>query len=175
MAETLPIGTLEATAEPAKRKVPNNILGKDDFMSLMLTQIRHQDPLEPMDNTESIAQLAQFSSLEQMQNMANGIGSVLNAVQSGNKAASLGMIGKYVEAFTITEDENGSAVQENVTGKVRGVDFTTENPTIVVDVNGKILRIPQTQVQGVAELPAQSTQPGSQGASTEETENKLES
>ncbi|MBT3785321.1 flagellar hook assembly protein FlgD, partial [bacterium] len=47
MAETLPIGTLEATAEPAKRKVPNNILGKDDFMSLMLTQIRHQDPLEP--------------------------------------------------------------------------------------------------------------------------------
>ncbi|MBT3785208.1 hypothetical protein HOF92_09535 [bacterium] len=85
------------------------------------------------------------------------------------------MIGKYGEAFTITEDENGSAVQENVTGKVRGVDFTTENPTIVVDVNGKILRIPQTQVQGVAELPAQSTQPGSQGASTEETENKLES
>ena len=101
--ETPPVGTLEATHEPFERKVPRKLLGKDDFMSLMLTQIRHQDPLEPMDNTESIAQLAQFSSLEQMQNVATGVDNVLTAINSGNKAAALGMIGKYVEGFVLTE------------------------------------------------------------------------
>ena len=44
-------------------------LGKDEFLTLLITQMQNQDPLNPMDNTEMIAQLAQFSSLEQMQNL----------------------------------------------------------------------------------------------------------
>ena len=44
-------------------------LGKDDFLKLMLTQMQHQDPLQPMDNQQMVSQMAQFSSLEQMANM----------------------------------------------------------------------------------------------------------
>lgn len=44
-------------------------LGKDDFLKLLITQMGHQDPLNPADGTEQLAQLAQFSSLEQMENM----------------------------------------------------------------------------------------------------------
>ena len=44
-------------------------LDKDAFLKLLITQMQNQDPLNPMDNKESIAQLAQFSSLEQMQQM----------------------------------------------------------------------------------------------------------
>lgn len=44
-------------------------LGKDAFMNMLLAQIRYQNPLEPVSNTDFIAQLAQFSSLEAMQNM----------------------------------------------------------------------------------------------------------
>lgn len=161
MAEALPIGTLEATLEPPKRKVPNNVLGKDDFMSLMLTQIRHQDPLEPKDNTESIAQLAQFSSLEQMQNVATGITEVLGAINAGNKAAALSMIGKYAEGFEMIEDDTGSAKQEFVLGQVKGVDFTTAEPTIVLQVGDRTLRLPQNQVTGVADSLPKDVEPGS--------------
>jgi len=40
-----------------------DVLGKDDFLQLLVTQLQNQDPLNPMDSTEFTAQLAQFSSL----------------------------------------------------------------------------------------------------------------
>ena len=56
-----------------ERKVGSQ-LGKDDFLLLLVTQMKYQDPLEPTSNTEYVAQLAQFTELEYMQNMTDVTG-----------------------------------------------------------------------------------------------------
>jgi flagellar basal-body rod modification protein FlgD len=45
-------------------------MGKDEFLRMLVTEMKNQDPLNPVDNKEMIAQLAQFSSLEQMKNVS---------------------------------------------------------------------------------------------------------
>ncbi len=97
-------------------------LGKDDFLKLLMAQLTHQDPTEPMDNSQFIAQMAQFSSLEQMYNVSNGFNKMASIMQS-NEAA--GTLGKVVEL-----DVEGEQVSGVVEGFTRG-----ENPQIQVNGN----------------------------------------
>ena len=64
---------LAAATQTSNNVQPGGELGKDEFLNLLVTQLSNQDPLNPMDSTESIAQLAQFSALEQMQNVAEQV------------------------------------------------------------------------------------------------------
>lgn len=104
-------------------------LGKDQFLQLLITQLKHQDPINPVEDKEFIAQLAQFSSLEQMQNLNTTLGDMMLAQQ---KLTALGqatnLIGKEVELFT----KEG----ESLFGKVSGVQFRNGWPELMV--NGKL-------------------------------------
>jgi flagellar basal-body rod modification protein FlgD len=51
------------------KRVPMKVLGQDDFLQLLVTQMRNQDPMSPMADTEFIAQMAQFTTLEQSRQM----------------------------------------------------------------------------------------------------------
>ncbi|MBN2227390.1 MAG: flagellar hook capping protein [candidate division Zixibacteria bacterium] len=80
----------------------SSVLGKDDFLQLLVTQLTNQDPLEPMSDTEYIAQLAQFSSLEQLQNLNDSMEAGLNwdylQLQTINNTMATNLIGKDVRA-----------------------------------------------------------------------------
>lgn len=82
----------------------NAVLGKDDFLMLLVTQLENQDPLDPMDNTEFVAQLATFSSLEQLQNVNTGLEQVKDSMSVMNQGQAVSYIGKNVRAA-------GSALQ----------------------------------------------------------------
>lgn len=83
--------------DPAKiRKVGNNQLDKDAFMKLMLTQMKHQDPTNPMQSHEMAAQLAQFTSLEQLNNINATLEGMKNAQQPATNYQALNFIGKKV-------------------------------------------------------------------------------
>ena len=61
------------------RGTGSNSMDKDAFFKLMLTQLKYQDPTNPMKNHEMAAQLAQFSGLEQMSNMNSTLSEIKNA------------------------------------------------------------------------------------------------
>ncbi len=63
----------KAEAPEAVERVPVKILGQNEFLKLLVTQMRNQDPMQPVSDTEFIAQMAQFSSLEQTKTMSADI------------------------------------------------------------------------------------------------------
>jgi flagellar basal-body rod modification protein FlgD len=83
-------------------------LGKDQFLSILITQLRHQDPLQPMQDREFIAQMAQFTSLEQLMN----INTQLTAMSQSLGAAS-NLIGKQISWMFKPEDGSESTAMKS--------------------------------------------------------------
>lgn len=71
-------------------------MGKDDFLTLLITQLQNQDPLNPADSTEYTAQLAQFSSLEQLSNVNANLEYMQLYQASINNAQAVSFIGKEI-------------------------------------------------------------------------------
>jgi len=112
----------QATNNSSKTSSSRNTtgeLGKDDFLNLLIIQLRYQDPLNPVDDKEFIAQMAQFSSLEQMQNM--------NKTVTQSQAYSL--MGKRVTANIVDEGTNALTVVE---GTVTGVKIQSGKAYVIV-------------------------------------------
>jgi flagellar basal-body rod modification protein FlgD len=71
-------------------------MGKDQFLTLLVAQLRHQDPLNPMESTEFTAQLAQYSSLEQLFNINDNLELMKSSQDQNARFQALSLIGKDV-------------------------------------------------------------------------------
>ena len=97
-------------------------LDKDDFLMLLVTQMKYQDPLEPESNTEYVAQLAQFSTLEQMENLNN----------TTTNTSAYTLVGKQVR-IKETSDTGAEKETQGMVGYVK-----MENGKPYVSVNGEM-------------------------------------
>jgi len=111
-------------------------LGKDDFLKLLITQLSHQDPTQPMTDQQFIAQMAQFSSLEQMQNIAKSI-------EVMNQSQNFYYLGKYV----IGKD---SISGEEVQGLVEAI-FKDESGEVYLKVKESAINKNNILVVGLPE------------------------
>lgn len=109
--------------------VANGTMGKSDFLKMLTTQMRYQDPLNPMDNTAMVAQMATFSQLEQMLNMTNAF--------VGMQASS--MVGRTVFATSV----DGSLLS----GVVKSVSINNDVPVLTLE-DGSLVAL--QDVQGVS-------------------------
>lgn len=71
-------------------------LGKDAFMQLLVTQLKFQNPLEPMDNKDFIAQLSQFTSLEELGSIREAFDASLATQRTMNQTMAVGLLGREV-------------------------------------------------------------------------------
>ena len=93
-------------------------IDKNQFLTLLVTELKNQDPTAPVDQKDTLAQLAQFSSLEQVQNLNQTL-----TAQGGFSALSqsAGLIGKTVTT-------SGDTVKAGVTGVVTAVSVQAGKP-----------------------------------------------
>jgi flagellar basal-body rod modification protein FlgD len=107
--------TTTALTGTSPTKADPNILGKDDFLKLMVAQMKNQDPMSPADDKDNIAQMAQFSSLEQITNLANATQELANKM---SLTQNVGLLGHTV-TYTGTDGTS-------VSGAVDGLDIATD-------------------------------------------------
>ncbi len=84
------------SATDTTRTTGSKELGQGDFLKLLVTQLKHQDPLNPTNNTEFVAQLAQFSQLEQSVKQAQLLQRSLDAQAASFQFTLLPMVGRRV-------------------------------------------------------------------------------
>ena len=85
-----------AAGMAATAATPENTLGQDEFLTLLVAQLQNQDPLNPTDATEFTAQLAQYSQLEQLFNLNDAMDGLTAAQTSSQKVSALSLINKEV-------------------------------------------------------------------------------
>ncbi|MEN6489417.1 MAG: flagellar hook capping FlgD N-terminal domain-containing protein, partial [Smithella sp.] len=87
----------------------DNTLGQDAFMTMLIAELKSQDPLNPMEGKDFAAQLAQFSSLQQLSNLNTTMSNLPSYLQAFSNAQMAGLIGDEATASGDTITVSGSA------------------------------------------------------------------
>jgi flagellar basal-body rod modification protein FlgD len=127
----------QAALAAAQAKKSSNNLGIDDFLTLMTTQLKNQDPLKPLEGTEFVAQLAQFGAVSGIQQMQDSIESLASSLRSTQMLNGTTLVGHDVlavaDSFTFT---SGVAVS----GEVDVPSGATSLQIRITDSSGQVVR-----------------------------------
>ena len=126
-----------------------SVMGKDDFLHLLVTQLKNQDPLNPSDSTEFTAQLATFSSLEELQNINSKLSDVSTSQSVLTNSQAVDYIGKRIQAI-------GDQIYVN-NGQAEPVEFNLDQ-----DAAGVYIKIYDQYGDFVRDLEAGVTTAGQQ-------------
>ena len=137
-------GIQNANNPYAGNTADRNAMGQQEFLQLLVAQMKNQDPINPMDGTEFASQLAQFNSVEQL----IGVNSALTGLQQSQNLMSAGLTNSMAAALTGKEVKalsNQFNLQEN-----SSLDFSykipksaTEVEIIIKDENGNQVSVIQ--------------------------------
>lgn len=92
--DKLGITSSTKAADAAQKK--RDTLDQSDFLRLLTTQLKNQDPLKPIDNEAFVAQMAQFSSVAGISEMNESLKSMTSLMEGGRIGTATGFVGKYV-------------------------------------------------------------------------------
>jgi len=131
--------------------IAENSLGKNAFLTLLVTQLKHQDPMNPVENHEFVAQMAQFTTLEQMQNLNEKFQSMM-LLDLAAQSASL--LGKKIETVD-------PATGEPIIGTVSSIKLVDGEAMLVIGDD----EVPLTDITQISEDGFATAQSGAEGQS----------
>jgi flagellar basal-body rod modification protein FlgD len=153
--------TVQNTSNSASQALLDSVNGKkntttstvnetqDRFMTLLVTQMKNQDPLNPMDNAQVTSQMAQLSTVTGIDKLNNTVQSLMSSMQSGQSYQAANMIGHNVLV-------PGTAVSTSGTGGYFGVDLPTgadKLSILIKDSAGATIRTMNLGAQDAGSIP----------------------
>jgi flagellar basal-body rod modification protein FlgD len=115
----------------------SNSLGQQDFLKLMITQFRNQDPTQPTDSTQFLGQLAQFSTVSGIQGLQDAFGGLASSLQGDQTLRATGLIGHQVLFSSPLLGFGGeTAVAGATDNPASGANVTVQ----IADINGRLVR-----------------------------------
>jgi flagellar basal-body rod modification protein FlgD len=133
-APTLP-GSLTEPAAGTRKEMPQ--FGADQFITLMLAQLKNQDPLKPLEPAEFLGQLAQFSTVTGIQDMASSVSDLVGTMRSSQALSGAGLVGREVLAPGDSAAFDGTTP---VRGAVEAPQGAGAIEFIVRDATGAVVR-----------------------------------
>jgi flagellar basal-body rod modification protein FlgD len=127
----------------------STMLGKDDFLKLLVAQLKNQDPMSPMDNSQMLQQSAAFSTVEQLQN----INQTLQASSGNGTAVSLA-----AGAALVGRPVTGTAATFTYAGATASLPFTLDAP-----ISSAVAEISDSSGKVVAQIALGARPAGAQG------------
>ena len=136
------ISSITSSPSSAPTQAGGPTLGKQDFLKLLITQLRNQDPLNPLDQNEFLAQTAQFTSLENLQNISTQLAEMKALSQGQALTQGASLLGKTAAASGRDVTLGTSPVE---------LEFSVQAPGNVqldiLDPQGGVLRRLSTSVE----------------------------
>lgn len=136
-------------ALPEQKRTATKELGKNQFLELMVAQLKHQDPLNPVQNEAFVAQLAQFSSLEGIQNLNKSMDTVATTMASNQALQASLLVGRSVHVENQTAAFSGD---KSVQGLANLPGSTDQFRVSVLDRSGQIVRQMDLGAQSAGEV-----------------------
>jgi flagellar basal-body rod modification protein FlgD len=128
--------TTAASSAVTTASQSEDVLGREDFLTLLVAQLQNQDPLSPEDPTQFTAQLAQFSSLEQLFNLNDTMETLATAFNNSDRLGTLNTIGKEVSFQSSSFSFDGEPLDLGYQ-----LDAQAANVTIALRNNGNTVAI----------------------------------
>ncbi|MEM1094298.1 MAG: flagellar hook capping FlgD N-terminal domain-containing protein [Bacteroidota bacterium] len=141
-------GAASAAQQSTGSLTGGSALGRDEFLTLLVAQLRNQDPMNPLEGHEFAAQLAQFSSVEQLMNLNEGIEGMQEMqgllASSTNSGVAAGLMGQGVEVTTNRIEWSGEAVET-------GYELAADAQSVTIEVKDSRGRVVRTEAFGAQE------------------------
>ena len=133
----LPAELQHLALKQPEKKVASDGLGQDAFLELMLTQLQHQDPLNPMESGDFLAQIAQFGTVNGITELNDSFATLSGSLQSSQALQASTMVGN-----TVLVPGNNSALVTGgqITGAVEVSSSTSNLVLNISDASGQSVR-----------------------------------
>ena len=142
-------GVAPTGTAPARKK-DLGALNQEDFMQLMLQQLKSQDPFKPTDNTQFIAQMAQLSSVTGISEMKNSLVDVVDSLRSSQVLSASNLLGRDVlvskDTFSL------SAAAPSVMGQIELAKPSQQVDIEIRNAAGEVVRRMQSGAQAAGPL-----------------------